>query len=375
MENYLGIDAEALKAKNSYWTAREISQQPDIWRKVSEQIDQQRQAIDEFIQPLLSTPGIRIILTGAGTSAFVGDSLAPLLRKCLNQRVEAISTTDIVAAPDQYLQDDVPTLIVSFARSGDSPESVATVNLATQLVSNCYHLVITCNPDGYLAKVSQNNSRKFCLLMSEGTNDRSFAMTSSFTSMLLSCATVFVPDHGQLDAAATATEALLKNQRESIKTLAQQEIDRLVVLGAGNLLGIAREASLKCLELTAGKMMVAFDSPLGFRHGPKSMVNAKTLIAVMHSSDAYVGHYDRDLQNELLRDKKTSHVVELSQQTVAAGADDLADLGLSLLYITYCQAYAFFRAWHLEISADNPCPTGEVNRVVKGVEIHPFPAE
>ncbi|MCV6603819.1 MAG: SIS domain-containing protein [Porticoccaceae bacterium] len=375
MGSYLGIDGQSLKDRNSYWTAREISQQPHMWRAASEQINQQRQAIDEFIQPLLATEGVRIILTGAGTSAFVGESLAPWLRKQLDRRVEAISTTDIVAAPDQYLQADVPTLVVSFARSGDSPESVATVNLATQLVNNCHHLVITCNPDGYLAKASLNDPRIFCLLMPEGTNDKSFAMTSSFTSMLFSCATVFAPDHGQLEVVATATETLLQTQRDTISTLAQQDIDRLVVLGAGNLLGIAREASLKCLELTAGKMMVAFDSPLGFRHGPKSMVNEKTLIVVMHSSDAYVGRYDRDLQNELLRDQKTTHVVELSPQSTQLGAKGLTDLGLSLLYIAYCQAYAFYRAWHLGIGADNPCPTGEVNRVVKGVEIYPFTAE
>ncbi|MGS2722605.1 SIS domain-containing protein [Porticoccus sp. GXU_MW_L64] len=372
METYLGLEAETLKNKNSYWTAREITQQPQKWREASGNIAARREQIDSFIQPLLATAGLRIILTGAGTSAFVGDSLAPWLRKHTNQRVEAIATTDIVAAPDQYLQAHVPTLLVSFARSGDSPESVAAVKLATQLVENCYHLVITCNPDGYLAKASQNDERIFCLLMPEGTNDKSFAMTSSFTSMLFSCATVFVPDHSQLQAAAEATEALLEQQQGAISELARKDIDRLVVLGAGNLLGIAREASLKCLELTAGKMMVAFDSPLGFRHGPKSMVNEKSLIVVMHSSEAYVGRYDRDLHNELLRDKKTDHVIELSPSTLAA--QGLTDLGLSLLYIAWCQTYAFYRAWHMGIGADNPCPTGEVNRVVRGVEIYPFTA-
>ena len=372
MDSYLGLDSAELESKNSYWTAREISQQPQMWRKASENIDSLRQAIDGFIQPLLENPGLRVILTGAGTSAFVGDSLAPWLRQQLDTRVEAISTTDIVGAPNQYLQSGVPTLLVSFARSGDSPESVATVNLANQLIDDCYHLVLTCNPDGYLAKSAVDNERVLCVLMPEGTNDQSFAMTSSFTTMLFSCATIFVPNHNQLEPAASATEQLISTRCDEITELAQRNLDRLVVLGAGNLLGIAREASLKCLELTAGQMMVTYDSPLGFRHGPKSMVTEQTLIVVLHSNDGYTKQYDSDLQAELHRDQKSSHIVELSQKTLAAEVEGLTDLGLSLLYITYCQMYSFFRAWYLGIGADNPCPTGEVNRVVKGVEIYPF---
>ena len=373
METYLGIGSDALKEKNSYWTVREICQQPAVWRQASDAIASQRQIIEDFLQPLLDSAGLRIILTGAGTSAFVGESLAPWLRSQLNCRVEAISTTDIVAAPDQTLQANVPTLLVSFARSGDSPESVAAVELANQVIKNCHHLVLTCNPDGYLARTAKNNERVLCLPMPENTNDRSFAMTSSFTTMLLSCATLFVASHEQTEPVALAVEQLLESHRQELFTLAQREVDRLIVLGAGNMLGIAHEASLKCLELTAGRTMATFDSPLGFRHGPKSMINSKTLIMVLHARNRYTRQYDRDLQNELVRDNQTEHLIELSPQTLPA--TNLNNLGLSLLYIVYCQMYAFFRAWHLGIGADNPCPTGEVNRVVKGVEIYPFEEE
>ncbi len=64
----------------------------------------------------------RIILTGAGTSAFAGRALAPILTGAIKRRVDAIATTDLVADPQEYLAEDIPTLLISFARSGIAPK-------------------------------------------------------------------------------------------------------------------------------------------------------------------------------------------------------------------------------------------------------------
>ncbi len=383
MSTYLTIDEADLKANNSYWTAREICQQPRVWLEAAQAIDSARQGIDAWLAPLLSKSDLRIILSGAGTSAFIGETLAPWLRKKLNRRIEAISTTDLVGDPGQYLAEDLPTLMISFARSGDSPESVASVDLANQVLSDCHHLVLTCNPQGYLAKSADSNTNMFCMLMPEGTNDHSFAMTSSFSSMLVSCASIFTPALNQLEQVAQLTESLIATQAEDIRELAQQDFTRLVVLGAGCLLGTAREASLKCLELSAGIVVPMFDSPLGFRHGPKSVVDTSTIIVHLHSSDPYVADYDRDLFNELTGDNQAAAIIALSPKTLGApetlvapeqrGAQTkLDDIWLSLPYIVYCQMLAFYKALALDITADNPCPSGEVNRVVKGVTIHSY---
>ena len=62
----------------------------------------------------------------------------------------------------------MPTLLVSFARSGDSPESVAAAELADQLLSDVHHLVLTCNADGRLAAaVTARMSARTWLLMPE----------------------------------------------------------------------------------------------------------------------------------------------------------------------------------------------------------------
>src|SRR5687768_17565251 len=103
-------------------TILEIGQQPGAWREVGDHIDEEAAA---FLRGITSRPDLRVILTGAGSSAFVGAIAAPALRRHLNRRVEAIATTDIVATPLDLLERNTPTLIVSFGRSGNSPESLA----------------------------------------------------------------------------------------------------------------------------------------------------------------------------------------------------------------------------------------------------------
>ena len=96
-----------------------------------------------------------------------------------------MSTTDIVADPRGCFAEDLPTLLVSFARSGDSPESVAATELAEQCLSEVHHLVITCNEQGQLAREHSGRTTSYVLLMPPESNDRGFAMTSSFTGMTL----------------------------------------------------------------------------------------------------------------------------------------------------------------------------------------------
>ncbi len=170
-------------------TSQEIAQQPQLWRQVGEVVAASR----SFVDPLVSRPDLRVVLTGAGTSSFAGEVVAPALRHHLQCRVDAVSTTDIVAAPQDCFGEDVPTLLVSFARSGDSPESVAATELADQLLSEVHHLVLTCNPSGQLAGRYGAHDRAHVALMPDGANDQGFAMTSSFTTMALTALLALVP--------------------------------------------------------------------------------------------------------------------------------------------------------------------------------------
>ncbi len=385
MNNYLGYTTGELDKLSAFWTAKEISQQPDCWRKTRAIIEQSAVEIDAFMKTVLAHSDLRIVLTGAGTSAFVGRALSPILSQHTQRRIEAVSTTDIVSNPYQYFAENIPTLLVSFARSGNSPESVAAVQLANQCLDNCYHLVLTCNNEGQLFTASANDSRALAILMPEETNDKSFAMTSSFSSMMLAAFSILGDKNSTLkdiESICKCSEGHVKEINKFIGTIDNTEIDKVIYLGSGGFQGLAEESALKLLELTAGKVVVSFDSPLGFRHGPKSIVDDKTLIFVYISNDPYTRKYDLDLLAELRRDGIAQKVVAVTAQLDDGVTDgdywlveemqEAADAALLFPYILVAQIYAFHLALALGNTPDNPCPTGEVNRVVQGVTIHKF---
>lgn len=371
MSSILTYTEDALKLQNGYWTAREICQQPRIWREAAANIDSKRSELNAWLAPLLAQNNLRIILTGAGTSAYVGEAIGPHLSQQSGRLFEAISTTDIVSNAPQYLLKTIPTLLISYGRSGNSPESVAAVKLVDQVVDNCYHLVITCNPEGDLATNAQDQDNAFSLVMPEGTLDQSFAMTSSFTSMLVSTVAIFAPQAEQLDIAVQWAENFLEKNVDALKEQATRATQRLVFLGAGGLQGIAREAALKVLELTAGQVLSYCESPLGFRHGPKSLMDETTEVIFLSSSDEYTRQYDNDLLAELHRDDQALDITTLTNKSFAH-SEEIADVWASLPYILYCQILAFFKSMQADITPDNPCPTGEVNRVVQGVTLYPL---
>ncbi|MFG0454668.1 D-galactosamine-6-phosphate deaminase AgaS [Shewanella mangrovisoli] len=372
-DSNLLLSAEQLTQYGAFWTAKEISQQPKMWRKVSEQHSDNR-TIAAWLTPILAKPQLRIILTGAGTSAYIGDVLAAHIQQHLplaTQQVEAISTTDIVSHPELYLRGNIPTLLISYGRSGNSPESMAAVELAEQLVDDCYHLAITCNGQGKLAHYCADKSHCYLYKLPDETHDVSFAMTSSFTCMYLATLLIFAPNSQALMQCIEMAQHILTERLADIRLQSEQPSKRVVFLGGGPLKAIAQEAALKYLELTAGQVVSAFESPLGFRHGPKSLVDSHTQVLVMVSSDPYTRQYDNDLIQELKRDNQALSVLTLSEELLT-GSSGLNEVWLGLPFILWCQILAIYKAIQLKVSPDNPCPTGQVNRVVQGVNVYPF---
>lgn len=385
----LGVEISKLEDCSGLNTAKEIIQQPDTWRESVKNLIKNKIEIKSFIDSFLSKKEFRIILTGAGTSAFAGEVCEPYLTSLLNKRVEAIATTDLVASPKSYFIKDIPTLLVSFARSGNSPESVHAVNLATQLVDDLYQIVITCNENGKLAKNTVNDEKSLLLLMPPQTNDLGFAMTSSFTTMVLNAMAVFNIDNienfsSDVDKLSNSVNDFIENNIEKVTSLANEDFERIVYLGSSTSKGIARESALKVLELTAGKVNASYDTPLGFRHGPKSVVDDKTVSVIYISNDEYTRKYDLDLAKEMLAHKKNDKVVIVGdniEEDILNKADYVFNVEninytvenevlLPLQQIIFGQMLSFLKSVNLGITPDNPCPTGEVNRVVQGVILH-----
>ncbi len=386
----LHLDPTDLAHRGGTHTAREIAHQPDVWQAIHQQLQAERLRLDAFLQPLLALPDLRIVLTGAGSSSFIGQCLAPALLKLLGQRpgirVEAVATTDIVSSPEQCLQPEVPTLLVSFARSGNSPESLAAVELADRFVKRCFHLAVTCASEGTLNQRLSDKASAHVLLLPDETHDRAFAMTSSFTGMLLAAAWAFGLPLAPVAELARAAATLAEAETDRLYALTDKPFERVVYLGSNALLGLAREAALKLLELTDGQLVALADSPLGFRHGPKTILNDRTLVVIFLSNDAYTRQYDLDLLNELRREGR-ARVLAIRTSSLngaeAPHADDVhlalpasaPDLALAPVALVFAQCLALLASLQLGITPDNPSASGTVNRVVQGVTIHPLTSQ
>lgn len=371
-------------------TWQEIIQQPSIWREELEIVKNNLKSIGAFIEKVQGKK-VKVVFTGAGSSEFVGNTLCSYVNSKVDIDVLSVPTTDIVSMPEQYLEADTATILVSCARSGNSPESVATVNLADKLVKNIYHIFITCNPEGHLAKIFKEGDNKYLLLMPEKTNDKGFAMTGSFSSMVVAGVLVLLrKDFAEMERKVTYVANLVEKNLEKIladaETITDLDIERIVYLGDGALKGLAEEVSLKVLELTGGKLASFYNTFLGFRHGPKSIVNDKTAIVCMMSNNPYTRIYELDLLKEFKNEGGKKKIIVLDtvcDEEVKNNCDyyfsfadeklgEIEEVFAGLGYLVYGQLISLVKSAKLGINPDNPCPTGEVNRVVKGVIIHEY---
>lgn len=379
----LGFNLEELSNLKALATASEINQQPKVWRNIWERVYEQRKEIKEFLDNALKTTD-SIILTGAGTSAFIGLSLKGVFDRKLNKITEPISTTHLVSHPTDYLSPNRTVLLVSFARSGDSPESMAAVELADKYSKNCIHLIITCNPNGQLAKGKTKN-KKFVFLLPKETLDKSLAMTSSYSGMLL--AGILIARINEISSLKTQVAILadygqqILNKANVLKEIASLDFKRAVFLGSGPLYGTAKESHLKLQELSAGIVICKHDSYLGFRHGPKIVTDDTSIVVYLFSNKEYVSKYEKDLVSSMGKDNKAMFELGIMESTIPGmeldctisfipSATLIEEEFLSICSVIPAQLLGFYKSIHLGLSPDNPSDSGVISRVVTGVKIY-----
>lgn len=363
-------------------TAAEIAQQPALWETLASGLERDQERLLAFLGQRLSDPAQRVLFTGAGSSGFIAEMVADHINAQWPAEVRAVHTTSLLTHPTLYLQRERPTLLVSFGRSGSSPESVAAVERVRADVDDARFLDITCNADGELARRGAGRDDTCTLLMPAASCDRAFAMTSSLSCMLLAALAVFerAPwnERGERirQVAALAREGL-QRWDAPVGALAAQPFDRVIYLASGPLEALAREAALKVLELTAGRVLAMANTPLGFRHGPKSTLDARTLVVMLRSAQPLARRYEQDLLEELRGDGVAGRVLSVGPHSDIGPGDDftlqvpaLPDAWLAPAWLPFAQLYALRRSAALGLTPDNPFPDGTVNRVVKGVTIH-----
>ena len=380
---YLGIKTEDLEKLGGIHTAREISQQPDLWNSIWRLLNAQKIDLRSFLERAKEVD--KVILTGAGTSAFIGESLVGTFFRNYHSRVMAVPTTHLVSHPNDYLSKDEKVLLVSFARSGNSPESKAAVQLADKITGECYHLIITCNKEGDLAKYPTKNER-FIFYLPEEANDKSLAMTSSYSGMLLSGLLIsryneLTELRSQVELASNYAVRVLTFYLQDIKDIASLPFKRAVFLGSGPLYGTANESHLKLQELTDGNIICKHDSFLGFRHGPKAVVDNETLIVYLLSNSQYVSKYENDLIFAMDTGKKAMVQMTISermdfelpvQQSLifASNGKNIDEDFLCLPAVLPAQILGFFKSINEGFAPDQPSSSGAISRVVQGVKIY-----
>jgi tagatose-6-phosphate ketose/aldose isomerase len=388
-----------LHAPEPLLTIREIARQPEVWRKTARAVLDRQEEISRF----LSARG-SLILTGAGSSEFVGRSIEGALRKDLEREVYTVPTTHLVTHCDSVFLPGVDYLLVSFARSGNSPESVATFRRTAERFPRVRQAAITCNRDGELARLAGGRpaaagagvlaagvaAGALCLLLPEETNDQSLAMTCSFSSMALAgLAFGLAGTPAALTAltekAAAAAERVLSEYGDALESFAHRAFTRACFLGSDTRNGCMQEARLKMQEMTAGRVATMWDSFLGLRHGPQVFVNRECVVVASLSSRPEIQRYELDMLRELKTKKQGRGTLVICGKTdaeVRAAADQVIELYPSgeplpdeyraLTDVVACQILASFTSLRLGLSPDNPSPEGIINRVVEGITIYPW---
>lgn len=386
MKRYLEIDINYLEKIGGIYTAKEIAGQPALWLKLIDVFRGKEKEINSFLNEHLSLVS-RIVLTGAGTSAYIGLSLETTFYKRFGVECRAIPTTDLVSHPDDFFSPDECIMLVSFARSGNSPESLAAVKLADQLCKECVHFIITCDPAGELANY-KTKSKKFVLMLPPESNDKSLAMTGSYSGMLLAGLLVsrincLNEAFDQVEIISNYGQRILSDYTNKLKLLGEMNFSRAVFLGSGPFLGIATESQLKLQELTDGDIICKSETYLGFRHGPKAVVDNTTLVVYLFSNNNYAGLYENDLVSDMSKGQKPFIEVAICETAPENLTFDLciqlSDQGkqvdedmLAVCSILPGQMLGFFKSISNGHKPDSPSDSGAISRVVKGVKIYDY---
>ncbi len=377
------------------YTPQEIAQQPLAWRQTVDAIRGQAAGLADFMRRALETRSRNVVhLVGAGTSHFVGESVRNLLAQAWPDRIVApVASTEVVVAPTLATAQSTG-LMVSFARSGQSPEGNAALRLVQALRPTAAHLAITCNSHGELAALAGSlGEAGYALVLPDITNDNGLAMTSSYSSMVVAGQALAYLDKladfaALVERLAEAGAHVLASYAGLAKELAGTGFHRAVYIGNRDLYGVALESHLKMQEMTAGRVLCKAESTLGLRHGPLAALDERTLVVVFLSADRYVRQYEIDLLREIagrrlgqrriaVADQATPEITALVDDVVelAPHAAPLPDLHKAPAAIIFPQMLALFRSIAEGLSPDAPSPAGVINRVVQGVNIYPYQDE
>ncbi len=387
----LDLPEEERAGRGLLHTSAEIAQQPRTWDSTLRVFQKHSSALAEFLRGSgfdnASFPRPIVFLIGAGSSDYVGRCLAPLLRRLWRCEVIAVPSTSLLIHAEDWLIPGQRYLWISFSRSGDSPEGVAVLENALRRHPDVRHIIISCNAQGQMIRCATRNPQAFGVALDDFVNDRSLAMTSSFSNMVVfgQCM-AYIGDSTRYETIIRqlieAGDAFLPAAADAAAKLAEEPYQRVCFIGTGALEGVAVESGLKVLELTAGRVLTMAESVMGLRHGPMAALDQSTLLVAFVSSGDRVARYERDLLQEVMRKKL------VKTQIAVCGSSKLALDGVAERHISpgiqtavpddcrppvdilFGQLLGLFFSLRCKLMPDRPSPGGAISRVVQDVNIY-----
>lgn len=380
------------EAKGLVHTPQEIIQQPDTWGRTYENLSQLAPHLETFLKgagvfnDVQSRPSVFLI--GAGTSDYIGKTVAPLLRRRWQCEVRAVPSTDLLTCVDDHVVRGKSYLWISFSRSGDSSEGVAVLDAALKQRPEIHHLIVSCNRAGRMARMVSERGNICQVILDDEVNDRGLAMTSSFSNMVV--AGHCLAHIQDLTAYGATLRALIEAARRFLPAAAEfadravaDGFRKICFLGTGALHGVAVESALKVLELTAGRIVSFSETFLGVRHGPLSAIDQETLVVGFVAGETGRRSYELDLLQELREKKLAKGIVVIAPKISLNDEKIMRKIGAVVpleLAVADCyrppvdvfigQLLGLFASIKLGLKPDTPSPGGAISRVVSRVRIY-----
>jgi glutamine---fructose-6-phosphate transaminase (isomerizing) len=262
-----------------FHTFTEIQTQADAWQDALKTLVNQQNSIRQMWE---RGNYDTVIFTGCGSTYYLALSAANLTQGLLHVPTRGVPASELLLHPDSIYPPNSRPLLVTISRSAATSETVQAARAFRGRYGD-HVLAISCYEDREL-----NVEAGLTLAIPAG-QEQSLAQTRSFASML-----VVAEGMARLLTGQEVDEKwLLKDGRglvEQAERFAEpladlERFDRYFYLGSGSRYGLACEAMLKMKEMS--QTYAEAYHPMEFRHGPKSMVNEKTLVVGLLDEQGY----------------------------------------------------------------------------------------
>ena len=385
----LGIEKNQLEKIQGYYTAFEMSKQPELWMQGLNIIGENKHKIEAFLQRINSMEKLKIYLVGAGSSAKAALIVENYIKRITKKEVIVAASTALITHPENYILDDSPVLLVSLGGSGNTIEGLEAVEIFKARCKELYQLLIICSPEGKIIKKYSNEENTLYIPIPDKTKGKSIAATGEFTLLVQYALMIF--DIQRYDYYVQMFKSVIEDAKYfleeeiyKVHAVCNKQYDTIVPLGSNSLNPLASEMCLKISELSTGLQSTEFHSILEFRHGPKLIMNSKSLISFFFSSDSYAVRYEIDMLKECFNNKINSTITAISMEYNKeidehcdyyfyfnkSGFKYLDETHIIFLYSLYLQSFAILNAIKLKSSPDKIDSSGLVNKVAEGVLIY-----